>query len=34
MKAVFEWSLLSRNFRLLGVNNVAGPGVLTFVTES
>jgi hypothetical protein len=29
-----SWSLLSRNSRLLGVNNVAGKGVLTFVTES
>jgi hypothetical protein len=32
--AVAERSLLSRNPRLLDVNNVAGSEPLTFVTES
>jgi hypothetical protein len=33
-ESCLEWSLLSRNFRLTGVNNVATCGVLTLVTES
>jgi len=34
LEGCFERSLLSRNCRLLGVNNAAGQGVLTVVTES